>query len=107
MNRSKIQFTTIRMVVIAVALTFVSAHYAYAQGPAPDKAVAKMTIIGIPGDNPDGTIEVVGIAQQTVNTGGKPSYSLIITKKIDRATPQLFLSNVEGEPLKQVKIVWA
>jgi type VI secretion system Hcp family effector len=106
MNRSKIQFTTIRMAVIAVALTFASAHYAYAQSPTPDKAMAKMTIVGIPGDNPDGTIEVVGIAQQTVNTGGKVSYSLVITKKIDRATPQLFLSNVQGASLSQVKIVW-
>jgi type VI secretion system Hcp family effector len=106
MNRSRIRFTTTLTAVIAIALTFVSAHYAYAQSSTPDKAMAKMTIVGIPGDNPDGTIEVVGIAQQMANTGGKPSYSLVITKKIDRATPHLFLSNMQGAPISQVKVVW-
>ena len=40
---------------------------AYAQANTPDKAVAKMTITGIAGDNADGTIEVVGIDQRLSN----------------------------------------
>src|SRR5262245_10509513 len=96
---------TVKFAVCATILMSMCAYSAYAQANTPDKAVAKMMIMGIPGDNADGTIEVVGIDQRASNVGGKPSFSLIITKKIDRATPQLFLSNMEGETLSQVKIV--
>jgi type VI protein secretion system component Hcp len=107
MNRSsKTQFTAIRLAILAGILMVSGAHRAYAQSSTPDKAIAKMTIIGIAGDNADGTIEVVGIEQRTFVTSGKPNYSLVVTKKIDRATPRLFAASLEGVPLNQVKIVW-
>lgn len=107
MNRSsKTQFTAVRLAILAGILTLACAHGAYAQTSTPDKASAKMTITGIAGDNADGTIEVVGIDQRTYSTGGKPTYSLTVTKKIDRATPRLFVTSLEGVPLAQVRIVW-
>lgn len=103
---SKTHFTAVCWGILASALMFAGAHRVYAQANTPDRAIAKMTIIGISGDNPDGTIEVVGIAQQVGNVAGKTSISLVVTKKIDRATPQLFLSSAQGVTLSQVKVVW-
>lgn len=103
---SKTQFDAIRLAIVSSILTLACAYSSYAQTSTPDKAFAKMTIIGIAGDNADGTIEVVGIDQRSSNTGGKASYSLIVTKKIDRATPNLFMMNAQGALLAQVKIVW-
>jgi hypothetical protein len=57
----------------------------------------RKSIIAIAGDNPDGTIELVGINQQVTNpppssgTNTPPAFSLTITKKIDRVTPRLFV----------------
>src|SRR5262245_27497004 len=107
MNRSsKTQFTAVRLAILASILLLAGANRAYAQTSTPDKAFAKMTITGIAGDNADGTIEVVGVDQRTYVAGGKPTYSLTVTKKIDRATPRLFVASLEGAPLAQVRIVW-
>jgi type VI secretion system Hcp family effector len=107
MNRSsKTQLTAVRLAILTSILALAGVHSAYAQTSTPDKAFAKMTIIGIAGDNADGTIEVVGIDQKSNITGGKPTFSLQVTKKIDRATPRLFVTSLETVPLAQVKIVW-
>jgi len=107
MNRSsKTQLTAFQFAIFAGILMLAGAHRAYAQTSTPDKATARMTIVGIAGDNADGTIEVVGIDQRTYINGGKPTYSLTVTKKIDRATPRLFVASLESVPINQVKIVW-
>lgn len=113
MRRSKkTQFAAVRFAILISALTLTGVHSAYAQSSTPDKAVARMLIAGIPGDIHDGTIEVVGINQQLTNpapsggTNSPPAFSLTVTKKIDRATPRLFIVGVSGELLRQVKITW-
>ena len=103
----------VRFAIGAGVLTLVCAYGAYAQGAgAGDKAIAKMLIAGFPGDNPDGTIEVVGIDQRLTNpppaagANPAPALSLMITKKIDRATPRLFVVGISGEVVRHVKITW-
>lgn len=116
-SSSNLPLTVIRMAIFAAILAITGAS-AYAQSNTADQAVAKMYILGIAGSGTaaagaaDGSIEVVGINQVVTNpppTGASntpPSFSMTITKKIDRATPRLFLSAMSGETLAQVKIIW-
>lgn len=105
------QFTWVRMAMLLGMLTLTGAGAAYAQtGP---QAVAKMTISGMQGDNADGTIEVVGIEQQVTAAvsasgvaGGRATMALLVTKKIDRATPGLFLAVAQGRPVPVIRITW-
>lgn len=112
LNTDKVQFQVVRTALLAILIITAGAHYAYAQANLPDKAVAKMTVTGMPGDNPDGTIEVVGINQQMIHppptsvTDSRPSYSIIITKKIDKASPKLFEYGAHGDALSMVIINW-
>lgn len=105
-------FTQLQLRLLACFLFLVGTQAAYAQVNTPDKAVAKMTIAGLAGDNADGTIEVVGIDQQLINapsSGGtdpRPIMAFLITKKIDRATPSLFLASMRADALSLVKITW-
>lgn len=109
---SKTKFNVVRLVIFTAVLMVAGVHSAFAQANTPDQAVAKMTIIGIGGDSADGSIEVVGINQLVTNpppvsgANTPPSFSVTITKKIDRATPRLLLSAMTGETLAQVRITW-
>ncbi|MBK9706055.1 MAG: type VI secretion system tube protein Hcp [Acidobacteria bacterium] len=108
----KIRLQAVRPAILTFIILLSGAHYAYAQVNMPDKAVAKMTITGVVGDNSDGTIEVVGINQQLTNppptsvSNPGPSFSITVTKKIDKATPKLFLAGMTGDVLSQVRITW-
>ena len=93
-----------------IALTIVCAGSASAQG-AGEKAIARMTIPGVVGDGPGGTIKVFGFTQLVTNpppsgTGdAPPTFSLVVTKKIDPASPHMFYLSTIGRDIN-VKIVW-
>lgn len=89
-----------------IALTLVCACSAYAQGGgAGEKAIAKMTIPGVWGDGPGGTIKVFGFTQLVTNpppsgTGdAPPTFSLVVTKKIDIASPHMFYLSTIGRDI--------
>lgn len=67
MRRSnKTQFAVVRFAILLSALTLTTVYSAYAQSSTPDKAVARMLIVGIPGDIHDGTMEVIAIEYEDV-----------------------------------------
>lgn len=104
----------VRFAVCAAILVVMCAYGANAQsGGQPDKAIAKMTITGIPGDNPDGSIEAFAIDQKQTapyhladGSVNKATFSIMVTKGIDSASPKLSLAAAGGDHLLRVTIVW-
>lgn len=114
MNRpNRNLLATVRFAVFTGALMFVCAYGAYAQDGNNKNTAAgdiKAVITGIPGDNADGSIETFAIDQRinriqpTDGSAGKATFSVMITKRIDLASPRLSLALVVGTHLRRVII---
>lgn len=107
----------IRLAILLSILTLTNSYRAYAQGnnnEQPERARIKVAISGVPGDEPDGSIEAVAIDHKLTlpvsNPGGAgaapPSFALTITKRIDKATPKLFGLAASGHAVSRVTITW-
>lgn len=110
---NKKRVSQIPLIIFAVLLLMLGATTGHAQkrGNQDGKQEIRLlvTIPGIPGDGPAGAIEAFGSDQSLAIAapGGRSEFSpLVITKAVDRATPQLFVTSASGKRLTHVQIDW-